>query len=89
LLTLTGLRGMAGSRFTGVGVPGRCYNLPQNVREFQSAQPNTGYRCDIWDNFDCRGSILSVGTSNIQAASRPARIPQWRSWRCWCGSCPP
>ncbi|KAF7556141.1 hypothetical protein G7Z17_g1652 [Cylindrodendrum hubeiense] len=85
LLRLTGFPKNPDGVFTGIGIPGKCQNLPSNINTFDKAEALNGFQCIIYTQKDCQGSTFTVGGGGNKAFK--GQVPKWRSFRCACRKC--
>ncbi|KAF4332549.1 hypothetical protein FBEOM_13648 [Fusarium beomiforme] len=75
-----------GKSFTGVGKPGKCYNLPANVKNFDLDSDDTKsligcFDCKVYTGVNCKGSYVSLeGEQNFQF--KTTKKPHYKSWKC-------
>ncbi|RGP77599.1 hypothetical protein FLONG3_4290 [Fusarium longipes] len=77
-----------GKSFTGVGEPGRCYNLPHNIKTFDVFSDKTKslvscFDCRVWTKDNCQGSFVELEGFKAFSA-KGGKKPQYRSWKCKC-----
>ncbi|KAH6682674.1 hypothetical protein B0J14DRAFT_574134 [Halenospora varia] len=69
-----------GSKYTGSGNAGTCYNVPSGFNDrLSSGKSKSGYKCTVWNNAGCGGSKYEFHTSS----SFPSFINDHASsWKC-------
>ncbi|KAH6974892.1 hypothetical protein EDB80DRAFT_595136 [Ilyonectria destructans] len=84
LITITGFRNNPTGVFTGVGIPGKCEQLPPNVQIFRTdtnVEPVLDcFECTVFANADCTGTRFTV----TKQAFHKGKEPKWKSWSCDC-----
>ncbi|ENH61722.1 hypothetical protein FOVG_00151 [Fusarium oxysporum f. sp. pisi HDV247] len=85
-INLIKLKIKPGKYFTGVGKPGKCYNLPANIKYFDVYSDDTKslvscFDCKVYTEVNCKGSYVSIeGADNF--AFKTTKKPHYKSWRC-------
>ncbi|KAH8687285.1 hypothetical protein BGZ60DRAFT_558584, partial [Tricladium varicosporioides] len=69
-----------GSKYTGSGNAGTCYNLPSSYNDrLSSGKAKSGYKCTVWSNASCSGNKYEFSNS----PSFPSYINDHASsWKC-------
>ncbi|KAF4432137.1 hypothetical protein F53441_13856 [Fusarium austroafricanum] len=75
-----------GKFFTGAGKPGKCYELPENVKTFDLFSDDTKslvkcFDCKVWTGPHCTGSFVEIqGVENFSTKSH--KKTTYKSWKC-------
>lgn len=82
LIKLIGVTKNPKSVFTGVGVPGNCQRLPDNINTFNDVKSVLKcFECEVFTGKGCTGDTFTVGAKFLVKGNDN---PKWRSWRCNC-----
>ncbi|CAF3573540.1 hypothetical protein FGSG_00230 [Fusarium graminearum PH-1] len=78
-----------GKSYTGVGRPGKCYNLPWNIKSFHAYSDDTKsviscFDCRVYTKSNCGGSYVSLGGQQKAFMEKGGKKPQYKSWKCKC-----
>ncbi|KAL6919002.1 hypothetical protein ACHAPO_009275 [Fusarium lateritium] len=78
-----------GKYYTGVGSPGKCYNLPWNIKYFDVYSDKTKsviscFDCRVYTGSNCKGSYVTLGGQEKAFLAKGGKKPQYKSWECNC-----
>ncbi|KAI8648968.1 hypothetical protein NCS55_01469700 [Fusarium keratoplasticum] len=79
-----------GKLFTGVGKPGKCYNLPKNINNFDVYSDDSKslvrcFNCKVYTQKNCQGTYVTLQGEEERAQSKSTKRPTYKSWQCDCG----
>ncbi|PTD12462.1 hypothetical protein FCULG_00002832 [Fusarium culmorum] len=78
-----------GKSYTGVGRPGKCHNLPWNIKSFHVYSDDTKsviscFDCRVYTGSNCRDSFVTLGGQQKSFSVKGGKKPQYKSWKCKC-----
>ncbi|KAL3605322.1 hypothetical protein FPOAC2_00265 [Fusarium poae] len=78
-----------GKSYTGVGSPGKCYNLPWNIKYFDVYSDDTKsviscFDCRVYTGSNCGGSYVTLGGQQKAFLTKGGKKPHYKSWECKC-----
>ncbi|KAF4971130.1 hypothetical protein FSARC_1963 [Fusarium sarcochroum] len=81
-----------GKYYTGVGKPGDCNRIPDNIKDFDPWSDETKslvpcFDCTVYKYYDCTGDSITLEGQPKFLAKGSKKKQHWKSYKCVCKDC--